>query len=131
MTKAQGSFDLASWKEETYDDLGGGAKLTRAAVTQTFAGDIEGDGSVEWLMAYRPDGTARFVGLQRVDGRVGDRKGTFVLETFGEFDGQVATWDASVVSGSASGDIQGLEGHGSFAAPPGSKASFELDYHFA
>jgi DNA-binding NarL/FixJ family response regulator len=34
--KAHGSFELASWQEDTYDDLGGGAKLTRASVTQTF-----------------------------------------------------------------------------------------------
>jgi hypothetical protein len=95
--KARGSFELASWQEETYEDLGGGVKLTRASVTQRFEGDVAGAGAVEWLMAYRDDGTARFVGLQRVTGSIGDRQGSFVLETIGEFDGRVATWKGSVV----------------------------------
>jgi hypothetical protein len=129
MTAAQGSFELASWKEETYEELGSGAKLTRAEVTQTFAGDIAGEGSVHWLMAYRPDGTARFLGLQRVAGHIGERAGTFVLETTGEFDGKTARWTADVVAGTATGELEGLTGHGTFGAPKGPKATFELDYH--
>jgi hypothetical protein len=130
MTKAHGSFELASWAEDTYEDLGSGAKLTRASVTQTFEGDIEGDGAVEWLMAYRTNGTAHFVGLQRVRGSIGGRRGTFVLEAIGEFDGQMATWEGSVVRGTATGELAGLSGHASFGAPHGPKASFELEYSF-
>jgi Protein of unknown function (DUF3224) len=130
MVKATGSFELASWDEETYEDLEDGGKLTRASVTQSFTGDIEGDGAVQWLMAYRPDGTAHFVGLQRVRGAIGDRKGAFVLETIGDFDGKLATWRATVVPGSASGDLQGLTGSGDFGAPHGPKATFELEYTF-
>jgi hypothetical protein len=130
MTKAHGSFELASWAEDTYEDLGGGAKLTRASVTQTFQGDVAGDGSVEWLMAYRADGTAHFVGLQHVRGSIGDRRGSFVLETIGEFDGQQATWQGSVVQGTATGALEGLSGQATFGAPHGSTAAFELDYSF-
>jgi hypothetical protein len=130
VTKAQGSFELASWNEDAYEDLGGGAKLTRAAVTQTFEGDVEGDGAVQWLMAYRSDGTAHFVGLQRVRGRIGNRRGSFVLETIGEFDGQMATWEGSVVRGTSTDELAGLSGRATFGAPHGSKASFDLDYSF-
>ena len=42
MTKAAGTFDLASWEENTYQDLDAGSKLTMAAVTQKFEGDIAG-----------------------------------------------------------------------------------------
>ena len=117
MAKAAGSFELASWDEETYEDLDDGGKLTRASVTQNFSGDIEGDGAVQWLMAYRPDGTAHFVGFQRVRGAIGERKGSFVLETIGDFDGKLATWSATVVPGTASGDLEGLTGTGDFGAP--------------
>ena len=130
MVKATGSFELASWDEETYEELEDGGRLTRASVTQTFAGDIEGDGAVQWLMSYRPDGTAHFVGLQRIRGAIGDRKGTFVLETIGDFDGKLATWSATVVPGSASGDLAGLTGTGDFGAPHGPKATFEFEYEF-
>src|ERR1700688_4459641 len=128
MAEARGTFELASWKEETYEELDDGAKLTRASVTQKFEGDIEGDGAVEWLMAYRSDGTAHFVGLQRVRGTVAGRAGVFVLETSGDFDGQTATWTASVVAGSATGELVGLVGEGTFGAPHGPNASYELRY---
>lgn len=131
MTKATGSFELASWDENPYEELEGGGKLTRASVGQKFAGDIEGEGAAEWLMAYRPDGTAHFVGLQRVRGTIGGRRGTFVLETVGEFDGQEATWTASIVSGAGTDELTGLTGNGKFAAPRGPKATFELDYQLA
>jgi hypothetical protein len=118
MTKATGTFAVASWDEDTYEELDDG-KLTRAVVTQTFAGDIEGDGSVQWLMAYRADGTAHFVGLQLVSGAFGDRKGSVVLETVGDFDGKVAKGAWTVVQGSGTGDLVGVTGTGGFEAPMG------------
>jgi hypothetical protein len=130
MAEAHGTFEVASWKEETYEDRDGNGKLTRAYVTQVFEGDILGEGATQWLMAYRGDGTAHFVGLQRVTGSIGNRLGSFVLETVGDFDGQIATWKASVVPGSGTDQLAGLVGEGSFGAAHGSKASFELRYRF-
>ena len=128
MSTAKGSFTLASWDERTYEEFEGGGRLTRASVTQEFEGDLEGDGSVEWLMAYRSDGTAHFVGLQRVEGALEGRKGSFVLETRGDFDGSVATWNAEVVPGSATDDLAGLRGTALFDAPKGPRAEFQLEY---
>jgi Protein of unknown function (DUF3224) len=126
--KANGSFELASWQEDAYEELGGDAKLTHASVTQTFTGDVEGDGAVQWLMAYRGDGTAHFVGLQRIRGSVRGRQGAFVLETVGDFDGHWARWEGSVVRGTATGELEGLSGRATFGAPLGSTASFEFEY---
>ena len=128
MATAHGTFEVVSWDEETYERMLGKAKLTRAQVTQRFTGDISGRGSVQWLMAYARDGTAHFVGLQRVKGAIGNRKGTFVVETIGDFDGTVATWKARVVEGMATGDLVGLRGRRSFGAPHGSTALYELEY---
>ena len=126
---AAGSFKVESWDEENYAEIGSG-RLTRASVRQRFAGDIEGRGSVEWLMAYGADDSAHFIGLQHVDGRLGDRSGEFVLETTGTFDGQVAEGEWSVVPGSATAELRGLRGSGGFRAPLGPEASVTLDYDF-
>ena len=67
-TRATGTFKIEGWDEQAYSESDDGAKLTRAAVKQAFSGDIEGEGAVEWLMCYRPDQTADFVGLQRIVG---------------------------------------------------------------
>ncbi|MEY2423178.1 MAG: hypothetical protein QOI95_3245 [Acidimicrobiaceae bacterium] len=125
---AQGKFDIASWDEEPYVEIDEARKLTRASVTQRFSGDITGDGSVEWSMFYRTDGTADWVGMQRIDGQLGDRKGSFVLQSIGTFDGSKAAGDWTVVPGSGTDDLEGLQGSGRMEAPMGSTASYELDY---
>jgi hypothetical protein len=127
MANASGGFELSSWSEETYDE-GQAGKMTLATVTQGFSGDITGDGAVRWLMAYRADGTARFVGMQQVDGELGGRRGSFVLETAGDFDGTMARWSATVVPGSGTGDLAGLEGAGTFGAEHGPEATYEIHY---
>ena len=99
-TTANATFTLDGWDEATYEELAAGRKLTRASVKQTFSGDIAGDGAVEWLMAYRPDETADYVGLQRITGMLGGRSGSFVLSTAGTFDGQAATGTWTVLTGS-------------------------------
>ncbi len=44
-THATGTFEVKTWDEKLYDEIDGAAKLTRASVTQSFHGDIEGEGS--------------------------------------------------------------------------------------
>ena len=126
---ARGIFELQSWDEDAYLELEGGAKLTRASVAQRFSGDLDGEGSVEWLMCYADDGTARFVGLQRVAGTLAGRRGAFVLEVEGTFDGTTAQGSWTVVPGSGTDQLAGLEGRGGFEAPRGPKASWTLDHH--
>jgi hypothetical protein len=128
-THATGTFKVQNWQEDAYEESG--AKLTRARVKQHFAGDISGDGTVEWLMCYRPDQTADFVGLQRVAGRVGERSGSFVMQSNGVFDGKAAIGDLTIVAGSGTDELQGLSGRGEFVAPLGAgEATVSLDYDF-
>jgi hypothetical protein len=128
MTRATGTFQVQGWDENPYDTSEDGSKLTRAEVTQGFQGDIEGDGAVQWLMAYRPDGTAHFVGLQRITGTIGERRGAFLVETTGEFDGTVAKGEWTIIEGSGTEGLAGISGRGRFGAPHGSEAEYELDY---
>lgn len=126
-----GIFKIEGWDESAYSEQEDGRKLTQASVKQSFSGDIEGEGSVEWLMCYRPDQTAEFVGLQRIDGRLGGRSGSFVLlQTDGSFDGTEAKGQLSVVPGSGTGELSGLRGQGQFSAPRTSEASMTLDCDF-
>jgi Protein of unknown function (DUF3224) len=128
--KVEGKFKIENWQEETYGEIEGGGKLTRASVKQAFSGGIEGDGEVEWLLCYRADDTADFVGLQSVAGSVGERSGSFVLQVSGSFDGGEAKGDWTVVPGSGTGELGGLRGSGGFAAPLGSEAAVTLEYEF-
>jgi hypothetical protein len=127
-THAQGTFEIQSWDENPYAELDDARKLSRASVAQAFKGDLEGEGSVEWLMCYREDKTADFVGLQRFVGRLGSRAGSFVMTTQGTFDGERATGALAVVDGSGTEELSGITGGGSFVAPHGETPTLELDY---
>jgi len=124
------TFEGKTWDEQPYNEIEGGPKLTRATVTNAFQGDIEGEGSLEYLLVYRDDNTAYFVGLERIVGRIGDRSGSFVIQQTGVFADGKASATCLVVPGSASGELRGLRGEGSFVAGHGSPTSFTLDYDF-
>jgi Protein of unknown function (DUF3224) len=127
-TTASATFTLDGWDEQPYAELSEGRKLTRASVKQTFSGDITGQGSVEWLMAYRPDGTADFVGLQHIVGTVGGKSGSFVLTTTGTFDGEQAAGPWTVLTDSGTDELAGLTGTGTMSAPTGGEPTVSLDY---
>src|SRR5438034_433335 len=114
MATADGTFEITSMGEETLRDLDGDAKLTRANGTQRFSGDIEGEGSVEWLMCYLAGGGASYVGLQRLEGSLEDRKGSFVIEAVGRFDGAASSGSWAVIEGSGTDELEGITGEGRF-----------------
>lgn len=128
---ASARFAIKSWDEKPYgegDDL---PKLVRASVSKTYTGDIEGEAQVEYLMMYRGDGSATFVGLERVVGGIGGKRGSFVLQRAGVFEGGLAKESYSVIPGSATGDLQGLVGEGTSAVGHGMEHPFALSYELA
>ena len=129
MPTATGEFHIEGWDEQVFEDGHDGRKLTRATVRQSFSGDIQGEGLAEYLMAYRPDGTADFTGLQRIAGKVAGIKGVIVLRLSGQFDGTNTWAETTVVSGAGRGALGALEGSGDFQAPLGSNGQYSLDYH--
>ena len=131
MATAKGSFKVTSWDENPYEEMEGGGKLTLASVEYTLSGDLEGAGTVRWLMAYRPDGTAHYTGIQRVTGSIGGRDGSFVVRTTGDFDGKVASGSWEIVPGTGTGDVAGISGKGTATAPYGDEATYELAYELA
>ena len=79
-------------------------------------------------MAHRADKTAAFVGLLSVKGSVESRKGTFVLQITGTFDGQAARGKWTVVAGLGTGELRKLGGEGGFEAPLGPAGTYTLAY---
>jgi hypothetical protein len=130
MAEAKGEFNVTKWDEEAYAELGNG-KLTRAEITADLAGDLAGSGSVTWLMCYRADGTADYVGYLNIDATLDDRHGGFVVATSGSFDGKVASGPWTIVDGSGRGDLSGISGSGTFDSPHGGTATYRLTYELA
>ena len=78
----------------------------------------------------RKDGSASFVGIERVTGSIGGRRGTFLLQDAGRLEGSTVRGDWFVVPGSATGELAGLRGEGGFEAQLGQGAAITLEYWF-
>lgn len=126
--KANARFAIKGWDEKPYSESAGQPKLTRASVTKSYTGDISGDATVEYLMMYRSDGTATFVGLERVVGQIGGKNGSFVMQRMGVFEDGQAKESYSIVPGSATGELQGLRGDGTSSVGHGMEHPFVLTY---
>jgi hypothetical protein len=125
---AEGTFEVTSWSEEQAEGLDGTVKVTRATFGQRFSGGIEADTVADTVMTYREDGTADYLGYQRVLGQLGGRAGSFVLQSIGGFDGKVARADLTVVPGSGTGELAALRGTGTAEVPMGTSGTYALDY---
>lgn len=128
MARATGSFTVASWDEDTYQELDGDAKLTKATVTFSLQGDLAGEARWDSVMCYRPDGTAVYTGIQRVTGTLGGAEGSFVVRADGEFAAGEARSSWQVIEGSGTGALAGLTGNGSSVATATPPGTFEFDY---
>ncbi|HLZ64561.1 MAG TPA: DUF3224 domain-containing protein [Ktedonosporobacter sp.] len=126
---ATGSFKVKSWDEQTYSEIEGQPKLTRADVVYTYHGDLEGEGKIEYLMCYSSDNVAYFIGYDQVTARLGGRSGSFVLQHVGTYEEGAVKDALTVVPGSATGDLSGLQGSGVCGGD--GEARLTLDYDFA
>src|SRR5258708_18840259 len=126
--QAKGTFTVSGWEENTYEELENGGKLTKAHVTFGFDGDLEAEGGWEAVMCYQEDGSASFTGFQHTAGKLGGRKGSFVLRADGAFSGGQALTDWQVVDGSATGQIHCLRGTGTAVTHSRSGGAFTLDH---
>jgi hypothetical protein len=131
-THAQGYYEIKSWDESNYEETEGQTKLARAATTQTFHGDIEGESTTQYLMAYLDDGTATSVGLTRITGQLGGRSGSFVVYQISIYHGAETgvneTWQ--IIPGSGTGELRGLKGSGTMRSNEERRATYTLDYEF-
>lgn len=125
MTDLSATFEIKAWDEQPFDEAVGVTKLTQASVAKEYAGDIEGSSLTEWLMAYHPDKSAVFVGLERIKATIGGRRGSLVLQHVGTFTDGAAKATLSVVSGT--GELKGATGTGELVADPSGRITLTLD----
>jgi len=123
------SLNPTSWDEKPYVEFQDGRKMTRAAVIYAYDGDLRGEGNVDYLMVYDTNGSAHFVGLERVTALLGGKQGTFVARHVGTFEGKVAKTAWSIVPASGTGALKNVTGEGNFSVegPGPHTVSFEYE----
>ena len=118
-------FEIANWDESPFDDGVGVSKLTEALVTKKYSGEVDGTSTTKWLMAYAPDKTATYVGIERIKGTVGGKRGSLVLLHDGVFADGAATATLRVVSGTD--ELSDAACTGNFRADPAGSITLDLD----
>jgi hypothetical protein len=126
MTQLAGTFHTMSWDEEQYDAAPGHPKFTHARVTHELHGAIKGEASICYLLSYRPDHAATFVGFAMVTGTIEGKTGSFVMQDIGTFENGVAKGRWTILAGLGSGALRSIRGDGHFAASSAG-ASYLLD----
>jgi uncharacterized protein YydD (DUF2326 family) len=124
------SFKIENWKETTFSESEDGPKLIRAEVEQSYKGDIEGEGVLEYLITTFDETFSTFIGTERVTGKLAGRTGSFVLSHKGTFEDGVAKSSFQIEEDSGTGNLEGICGEGSYEATH-EETSFRLDYDFA
>ena len=126
--RATGKTHVTRYFPATFDQPGDGPTLVEVQLTETFTGDIKGEGTGRVIQAARKDGSATFAGIERVRGSMAGRHGTFLLQVHGAVVRKEMHAEWSVVPGSGTGELTGLRGDGGFTAQLGQHGSIWLDY---
>ena len=128
-THAQAKITVRSSQANPYDQTVS-PSLLEINISETFAGDIDGESPVRALQVQNHDKSAHMISVQRFSGKLGGRQGTFVLQGQETVeDGKIqAKW--FVVPGSGTGELSGLRGEGGFVGGFGKGSDGWLDYWF-
>jgi hypothetical protein len=104
---AYGTFEISLTPGE--GELDG--RIGRNDFTKTFTGDLVGTGSGVMLTGGDPPtGTAGYVAIETVDGRLHEYDGSFALQQFGTIAHGEIFLRYAIVPGSGSGALQGITG---------------------
>jgi hypothetical protein len=130
--RATATFIVESFDGTPYDDgqeADDGIAFSSALLKKVFHGDVEATSTVRMLAATTAvEGSAGYVGLERVVGSVDGRKGSFVLlhaATAVRGD-QTGSWQ--VIPDSGSGELTGLCGTAELVRHPDGAHTMTLDY---
>ncbi len=126
MTHAKSAFTVDD-RDATPVEWDGG-EMSRTRFAKTFTGDLVGSSVVEATMLMMENaGPVAYVGLERIEGSLHGRAGTFVLlhAASGHGGEQVASW--TVVAGSGTGELAGIRGSGEITDQHDLVLNYELD----
>ena len=107
MGKVSGTFEVDLQPQPAWDE---GAGLGRLSINKQFQGDLEATSRGEMLSFRGAEGSAGYVALEKVTGKLGGLGGSFVLQHSGTMTRGEGALSITVVPDSGTGDLGGLSG---------------------
>src|ERR1700733_9057963 len=109
--RAAGTFDVKVTPQKPDTQIARAANLGRLTIDKRFHGDLEGISKGEMLaLQTEVKGSAGYVALERVTGKLKGHSGSFVLQHSASMSRGESQAQISVVPDSATGELRGLSG---------------------
>ncbi len=130
--RAAGPFDVKVTPQKPDTQIARAANLGRLTVDKRFHGDLEGISKGE-MLATQTDvpGSAGYVALERVTGRLKGRAGSFVLQHSATMSRGAPVSSITVVPDSGTGELRGISGTMIITVAKDGAHSYEFDYQIA
>ena len=111
MTKhAKGTFEV-KMKPQAPEEGVGDSGISRMSLDKNFSGDLEGTSSGQMLaIGTEVEGSAGYVAIERVNGKLDGKNGTFALQHSGTMTRGSGHLVITVVPDSGTGDLIGISG---------------------
>lgn len=128
-TTVKAAFNLDSWDEEEWRDSPEGMKFSRAKVTKTYTGELEGTSAAEFLFAYGKGG-AGYVGHERLDVTIAGAQGSFILQhqAVGLMSDEEGGAEWHIVPGTGTDGLAGIQGTATMRKAEDGTHTFTLTY---
>jgi hypothetical protein len=129
--RAAGSFDVKVTPQKPDTQIARAANLARLTIDKRFHGDLEGISKGE-MLATQTDvpGSAGYVALERVTGKLKGRSGGFVLQHSATMTRGSPVASITVVPDSGTGELQGLSGKMTITVAADGGHSYDFDFKF-
>jgi hypothetical protein len=126
MNHASGTFEVKLVPQT--DDKNGDVALGRMTIDKQFHGDLEGTSKGQMLTGMTDvKGSAGYVAIEKVNGTLKGRTGTFILQHTGVMNRGVPQLTVTVVPDSGTGQLAGITGDFKIIIAEG-KHSYEFEY---
>jgi hypothetical protein len=130
MHRASGTFEVTMSPEPPYD-VNEGASIGRVSIEKRFSGDLEASSKVQMIGARSEvKGSAGYVAIERVDGSLNGRTGTFVLQHSGTMTRGKGDLSVTVVPDSGTGELKSITGRMTIEIVEG-KHLYTFEYELA
>jgi Protein of unknown function (DUF3224) len=127
--RAAGPFEVKVTPQKPDTQIARAANLGRLTIDKRFHGDLEGISKGE-MLATQTDtpGSAGYVAMERVTGKLKGRSGSFVLQHSGTMTRGSPVSIITVVPDSGTGELRGLSGTMTVIIAADGGHSYEFDF---
>jgi hypothetical protein len=129
MMHVSGGFEVKVTPQKPDTQIARTANLGRLTIDKRFHGDLEASAKGEMLATQSEvKGSAGYVALERVTGKLQGRSGTFVLQHSATMNRGAPESTITVVPDSGTGELAGLSGSMRINVAPDGSHSYEFEF---